>query len=78
MTESVQKIAEQVKSLPEEELDEFLAWLTEYELEHSDQWDREIERDAQPGGPLADPLKRAREDISQGRTKPLDEVLDDA
>jgi len=35
MTVNVQKIAEQVKALPQEEFDEFLAWLADYELEHA-------------------------------------------
>ena len=33
MTIVVQKLAEQVKSLPQKELDEFLSWLADYELQ---------------------------------------------
>ena len=51
MKAAVKKIAEQVKALPESELDEFLSWLAEYEMGHPDEWDREIERDSQNGGP---------------------------
>jgi hypothetical protein len=76
MTANVERITEQVKALAERELDEFLAWLAEYEAEHADQWDQEIARDSQPGGRLQRVLDRAREDIAAGRTKPLDEVLD--
>lgn len=75
MTASVQKIAEQVKALPAKDLDEFLAWLAEYELQGSDQWDKEIERDSAPGGRLEAVLNRVRKDIAAGRTRPLDEVI---
>lgn len=78
MTATVEKIADEVKSLPEKELDEFLSWLADYELAHPDRWDKEIERDSQPGGRLDAVLKRVRGDISAGRTKPLDEVIDNS
>ena len=78
MTAKVEKIAEQVKALPEDERDEFLSWLAEFELEHSDEWDEEIARDSQPGGRLEHVLKRVRRDIAEGRTKPLDEILDNS
>ena len=76
MTTAVTKIADEVKSLPRAQLDEFLAWLADYELQQSDQWDKEMERDSQPGGRLQAVIDRARQDIAAGRTKPLDEVLD--
>jgi hypothetical protein len=76
MTATVEKIADAVKALPEQELDEFLSWLAEYELARPDNWDREMERDSKPGGRLDPLLKRVRQDISAGRTKTLDEVLD--
>jgi hypothetical protein len=78
MTAVVQKLAEEVRSLPPEELDEFLNWLADYELESGDAWDREIERDSQSGGRLDSVLKRARADISAGKTKPLDQILHNA
>ncbi len=78
MTAKVKKIAEQVKALPEEERDEFLSWLAEYELQHADDWDREIARDSQPGGRLDHVLKRVQKDIAEGKTKPLDEVIDNS
>jgi hypothetical protein len=74
----VKKIAEQVKALPESELDEFLSWLAEYQIDHLDKWDKEIERDSQDGGALSPRLKRVRADIASGRTKPLDEVIDNS
>jgi hypothetical protein len=63
MTANVQKIVEQVKALPEEERDEFLAWLAEYELRHADEWDEQIARDSQPGRRLDRVLQRVRKDI---------------
>lgn len=76
MTANVEKIAEQVKALPEKELDEFLSWLAEYEVQHEDEWDEQIARDSQPDGRLGAVLDRARKDIAEGRAKPLDEVID--
>ncbi len=78
MTTAVEKIVDEVKSLPKAELDEFLTWLAEYELQQSDEWDKEIHRDCQPGGRLQNAIDRARQDIAAGRTKPLDEVLDNS
>jgi hypothetical protein len=78
MTATVEKIADEVKSLPRAEFDELLAWLAEYELQQPDEWDKAMERDSQPGGRLQDVIDRARKDIVAGRTKPLDEVLHNA
>jgi hypothetical protein len=78
MKANVKKLTEQVKALPEGELDEFLSWLEEYEMGHSDEWDKEIERDSQNGGSLSSVLNRVRTDIASGKTKPLDEVLDNS
>jgi hypothetical protein len=78
MTTKVEKIAEQVKALPEDEREEFLSWLADFEIEHDDDWDSEIARDSQPGGGLSRILRRVRKDITDGRTKPLDEVLDNS
>ena len=76
MTTPVEKLAETVKALPDHELDEFLSWLADYGLAHPDRWDREIERDSQPGGRLDAVLRRVRRDIAAGSTKPLDEIID--
>ncbi len=78
MNATVQKIAAEVRSLPKKELDEFLSWLAEYELSHPDRWDEQIERDAQSDGRLHAVLKRVRDDIEAGRTKPLDEVINNS
>jgi hypothetical protein len=78
MTARVKKIAEQVMALPQDEREEFLAWLADFEAGQSDDWDKEISRDSQPGGRLETVLDRVRKDIAEGRTKPLDEVLDNS
>jgi hypothetical protein len=78
MTSRVEQIVEQVKALPEDEREEFLSWLTDFELGQSDAWDKEIARDSQPGGRLRELLDRVRQDIAEGRTKPLDEIIDDS
>jgi hypothetical protein len=78
MTAKVKIIAEQVKALQEDEREEFLSWLADFEADHSDVWDNEIARDSQPGGRLECVLERVRKDIADGRTKPLDEVLDNS
>ncbi len=78
MTANVQKIVDEVKALPEEEREELLTWLAEYDIQHADEWDEELARDSQPGGRLEGVLERVRKDIAAGRTKPLDEFLDNA
>lgn len=75
MTTTVEKLAETVKALPDQELDEFLSWLADYGLAHPDRWDQEIARDSQPGGRLDAVLRRVRRDIAAGSTKPLDEII---
>jgi hypothetical protein len=76
MTKAVEQIVDQVKQLPREEFDELLGWLADYAITEADDWDREIERDSAPGGRLASVLQRVRADIMQGKTQPLDQVLD--
>ena len=78
MTTKVEKIAEQVKALPEDEREEFLSWLADFETGRSDDWDKEISCDSQPGARLERVLGHVRKDIAAGRTKPLDEVLDNS
>jgi hypothetical protein len=39
MTGNVEKIVEQVRALPEGDLEEFLPWLADYQMELSDEWD---------------------------------------
>lgn len=74
MAARVEEIAEQVKALPDDEREELLSWLADFEIGHSDDWDKELARDSQPGGRL----ERVRKNIAEGRTKPLDEILDNS
>lgn len=78
MSARVKKIAEQVMALHREEREEFLAWLADFEAGQGDDWDKAISRDSQSGGRLETVLDRVRKDIAEGRTKPLDEVLDNS
>jgi DNA-binding transcriptional ArsR family regulator len=78
MATRVEEIAEQVKALPDDEREELLSWLADFEIGHSDDWDKELARDSQPGGRLEGVLERVRKDIAEGRTKPLDEILDNS
>jgi hypothetical protein len=75
MTATLEKITKEIKALPQKDLEEFLEWLADYELSKPDAWDLEIERDSQPGGRLDSVLKNVRADISAGKTRPLDEVI---
>jgi len=78
MTTIVEQIVGQVRSLSAKELDGLLSWLADYELEHLDEWDKEFERDFQDGGRLSSALERVRADIASGRTRPLDEFIDNS
>jgi hypothetical protein len=72
---SVAELIEAVKELSEEQKGEFLERLAE--IDFDDAWDRQIEADAKAG--RLDPLwQQALEDIEAGRTKPLDEVLNNS
>ena len=69
MSAMVQKLVDEVKALPREQFDEFLAWLAEYEPQQPDDWDQQMERDALPGGRLQGVIDRARKDIAAGSTR---------
>ena len=72
---TVVEIINAVKNLDEQEKGEFLEKLTEVDFD--DAWDRQIEADAKAGR-LDHLWQQALEDIEAGRTKPLDEILNDA
>jgi hypothetical protein len=72
---TVTEIIEAVKSLGVEEKGEFLTRLGEVDFD--DAWDRQMEADAQAGR-LDHLWQQALDEIKAGRTKPLDEVLNDA
>jgi hypothetical protein len=71
---TVIEIIDAVKNLDEQEKGEFLEKLTE--IYFDDAWDRQIEADAKAGR-LDHLWQQALEDIEAGRTKPLDEILND-
>lgn len=71
---SVAEILDAVKHLPLEKKGEFLEGLREIDFE--DVWDRQFEADAKSG--RLDPAwQNALKDIKAGRTKSLDEVIND-
>ena len=72
--DTVVEIIDAVKNLDEQEKGEFLDKLTE--IDFDDAWDRQIEADAKAGR-LDHLWEQALEDIEAGRTKPLDEILND-
>ncbi len=72
---TVADIIAAVKQLPESEKGEFLDLLRDIDFE--DAWDRQIEADAKAGR-LDGLWNAALKDIKAGRTKPLDEIINDA
>ncbi|MDR4497831.1 MAG: hypothetical protein MRK02_07925 [Candidatus Scalindua sp.] len=75
MNNKLTKLTEDIKSLEKREFEEFLKWLSDYELSQMDEWDLEIKADSQEGGRLQPVIDRARKDISDNKVKPLDEFL---
>lgn len=78
MNVTVENLTKEVRALPPGEFDEFLSWLSEFEAEQMDEWDRDIERDSRLGGRLKTILARVRTDIAAGRTKPLDDIINNS
>jgi hypothetical protein len=78
MNSLVEKIAKEVRLLDNQQMEEFLSWLSEYELSAMDEWDQKIAEDSQSGGRLSGILDRVRNDIAEKRTKPLDQFLDNS
>ena len=68
------EILEEIVKLTPAERDEIRQKLDELA---DDAWDRQMEADAK-AGKLDKLWQEALEDIKAGRTKPLDEVIDDA
>ncbi len=50
MNNKVVKLTEDIKSLDKRDHEEFLKWLSDYELSQMDDWDLEIKADSQKGG----------------------------
>lgn len=75
MTTRAEKTAEQGKSLPLSEREEFLAWLADFELGQLDAWEEEIIRDSRPSGRMQRVVDRVCRNIAEGRSKPLGEII---
>ncbi len=69
------KLTEDIKSLDKRDHEEFLKWLSDYELSQMDDWDLEIKADSQEGGRLQPVIDRVRKDITDNKVKPLDQFL---
>jgi hypothetical protein len=64
---SLQELEEAVTNLPKTEFEAFARWFEEYV---SDEWDRQIEADANAGR-LDAAARRAKQDFESGRCTPL-------
>jgi hypothetical protein len=69
---TVAKIQAEIEKLSLSEQRKLAQWLAQI---HADAWDAEIEEDVKAGR-LDHLIAQAEADIAAGRTKPLDEVLD--
>lgn len=69
----IQKIEQAIAKLPREEFFELVRQLRE---RHADEWDRQIEEDAQ-SGKLREVYGRLQLENQDQPNKPLDEFLDD-
>ena len=69
---TVAEIETAIKKLEPQEVHKVADWLLEFREEL---WDRQIDADAK-AGKLDKLVERALEDYRAGRTKPLDEILD--
>ncbi len=71
---TIAEIQTEITKLSQPERRELADWLAEIE---ADAWDAQIEEDIKAGR-LDDLIAQAEADIAAGRTKPLDEVLDES
>lgn len=69
---TVQEIEVAIEGLPRRE---FLDLVDRLRGRHADEWDRQIEEDALAGR-LDSLWEEARREIAEGKTRPLDEILD--
>jgi hypothetical protein len=69
---TVAEIESAIKKLKPKQVHEIADWLQEF---RDQLWDRQIDADAQAGR-LDKLAEKALEDYRAGRTKPLDEILD--
>jgi hypothetical protein len=77
MSATVEKILHEVRALSAAEREELWKRIAEAEAATLDDWEKEMERDSN-SGKLDHLLAELREDITAGRVKPLDEVLDES
>ncbi len=71
---TIAEIQTEITKLSQPERRELADWLAEIE---ADAWDAQIEEDIKAGR-LDHLIAQAEADIAAGRTKPLDEVLDES
>ncbi len=69
---TVTEIQAAIEKLPRQEFWKLAKW---FDQRKEDVWDREIEEDSRPGGPLDRLAKQALEEHKSGLTIPLEEVL---
>lgn len=65
---SVEEIEAEIEKLPPDELKNLAEWLAEYRAQA---WDKQIAKDAEPGGPLCRFIDEAIADLKAGKTRPL-------
>jgi hypothetical protein len=63
---TVEQIESAIKKLPEKDVRLVHEWLDKYAAQL---WDKQIERDAQSGGPLRKFVEEAKADYRAGRTR---------
>jgi hypothetical protein len=70
---SIAEIEQAITKLSRREFAELEQW---FDAQRNREWDRQLEADSASGA-LDFLLKEVDEDIAQGKTRPLDELLDD-
>ncbi len=71
---TVAEIEDAIQKLPHKDAWKIAKWLQEY---LDEQWDKQIEKDVR-SGKLDKLIAKARSDFKAGRSKPLNEVLDES
>ena len=66
------KLTQDIKSLDKRDHEEFLRWLSDYELSQMDDWDLEIKADSQEDGRLQPIIDRVQKDISDKNSASID------
>ena len=65
---TVQEIETAIKRLPKTEVWQLVQWLNDYV---DDDWDREMKRDARPGGKLDRLVKKVKADVKAGKVSEI-------